>query len=59
LFVLLPAWGEEVGMRGPLRWAETCGNICNVVVFTATLRIAERPLTLASLDLSPRAGRGD
>ncbi len=39
----LPACGERVGVRGPLRW----------------LRQRNRPLTLASLDLSPRAGRGD
>jgi hypothetical protein len=47
LLLLLPACGEKVGMRGPLRWAE---NI------SAKLRIAATPLTLASLDLSLRGG---
>ena len=32
--LLLPACGEKVGMRGPLRWAQTSGGICNAVVWS-------------------------
>ena len=64
--LLLPACGEKVGMRGPLRWAENSGTVCNAAAQSRTLRIAERPphprsprSSRGSLDLSPHAGRGD
>jgi hypothetical protein len=41
--LLLPACGEKVGMRGPLRWVRSRGGVCNAVACTAPLRIAERP----------------
>jgi hypothetical protein len=48
-YLLLPARGEKVGMRGPNRRAQKCG----------AQNRGEAPLTLAALDLSPHAGRGD
>ena len=36
--LLLPARGEKVGMRGPLRWAENRRDISNAISF---LRIAQ------------------
>ena len=61
----LPARGERVGVRGPLRWARTCGGVCNAVASSAPLRIAERPphprppAQVGGSSTSPRAaGRG-
>jgi len=54
---------ERVGVRGPLRWAESRATLCNAAVRSETLRIAERPphprsprSSRGSLDLSPRSG---
>src|SRR5580692_5532755 len=58
----LPACGERVGVRGPLRWAQNFSDVCNVAALPAWLRIAEgppHPRSLRSLDLSPHAGRGE
>ena len=54
--LLLPACGEKVGMRGPLRWERTSGGVCNAVACLPRSESRRGPLTLASLDLSPRSG---
>ena len=49
-------------MRGSRRWAENRRTVRNAAAQSRTLRIAARPphpRSLRSLDLSPRAGRGE
>ncbi len=49
----------EGGVRGPLRWVRICGGVWSVVALIRNAQNrGEAPSTLASLDLSPRAGRG-
>src|SRR4029077_21292087 len=40
----LPASGERVGVRGPIRWARNFSDACNDAAVPAKLRIAESPL---------------
>ena len=51
--LLLPARGEKVGMRGPLRWAENHGSVCNTA---ASARTAQNRGEAPSP--SPRSSRG-
>ncbi len=46
-------------MRGPLRWARNCGGAATLSLGPQRSESRRGPLTLASLDLSPRAGRGE
>jgi hypothetical protein len=39
--LLLPACGEKVGMRGPLRWAQSCGAQNRGEAPSPSLRIAD------------------
>ena len=53
-----PACGERVGVRGRLRLPELTGVICDAALRSQRSESRRGPLTLASLDFSPHAGRG-